>query len=439
MTQILRKSKSNLIALEIIDFQNNTFGLQLETIVSKIKSKIDNHEYKSKNLDKSEEVEDLSDLIYKRTGIRIKFNTTTALAAVLPFYSNKHHIFIHKFFRGQFNIKDQEALLKESNDKKGYVDLKNAKVGGIFSEYEVHMYMNFTELFTTHNFLVPELVAVMLHELGHAFYACEYSDRLESSNQILTNLAKYLTTGKQEKDLTYVYKEFKKINDDIKESEVESIVTGTKVIAGYHWFKAVIGTVKTQMKYEKYDETSFEQVADNFAARFGYGRQIIQALEKLGESYNPFHKFKYTYIIDFFAVIAAFAITGFSFTIGIPIGIYYLTLLTTVIFFSGTNQKDLTYDELKDRYIRIRNEYVEMLKETDLPNEEISTILSNIYAMDEIVKDTGKYKLIFNRISDILFKSNREASASIKEQQLLEDLAFNDLFLMSSELKTLSS
>lgn len=445
MSIVLSKPK-NHIAMEVIDFQNNSFGIELETLVVSLVDKIKNNVYKlDTDVFNSEEVDHIARVIFNRLGIRVTLYTNKAMAAILPFYSNKHSIFLHKFFKGLVFVEDQEKILNKANNKKGFVDLAKAKVGGIFSEYENHLFINFKELAITYGLTSSEIVAVILHELGHAFYICEYSDRLESNNQILVSVANEIINKKKEKNLTYIYSELKKVNQKVTEEQVDKLVNGNRVIAGYTWFKLIIEAAGldnlTQMKNDKYDETSFEQMADNFVTRFSYGRQLIVALDKLHSTGFSYEKNRswivFIELQSFITYFGGAALTVALFGVSIPASLFMGIMVFLTFLADGENFKDYTYDELKIRYKRSRHQYVEMLKRMDLDKKIAANIIEDIYTLDEIINNTYQYSTLFNKLSNLLFSTNRNAVNSIKEQQLLEDLAHNDLFIKSAELKTI--
>lgn len=455
MQGILTKPVHNLIAMEMIDFQDDNFGVELEAEVKKIYDEIrggvtdtviDNKNNQNNinvtianigsNLSKIE------DMVFKRFGFKIKIDHKSELAAVLPFYPNKNHIFIKDYFRGNFTIDDQQKILNKAFDKKGTINLEKAKVGGLFSEYENQVYINFKVLINDIELTPGEITAVMLHEFGHIFNSLEYSNRLESTNQILANIATEITSKKKNKDLVYIYKELKKVNDKVTEQDIDKMVNGTSVIAGYAWFKNIIGTVETQMKNKKYDETSFEQMADNFAARFKYGRQLITALDKLNIKFGSADKYLSMYIftemisIFTFAALALFTIGLFG-TGAIFSGIIFALISFMLFRGNGEDFKDYTYDELKIRYIRVRQQYIEQLKKFNVPDKTLKILINQIADIDEIMDNTSKHKLLLSRLTNIIFSNARKANDSIEEQILLEELAHNDLFLKSAQLKTL--
>lgn len=289
-----------------------------------------------------------------------------------------------------------------------------------------------------------EVTAIILHELGHAFYVCEYADRLESNNQILANVARQLHSNKADKNMTHIFKELKSINDEISEEDVDALVNGTRVVAGVKWFKILVGSVDKQLSQDKYDETSFEQLADNFASRFKYGRPLITGLDKLSKAYGTPEKSRSTRIYLMALEAIYFVYSGMlmgsialGFTMFLPFVMGAL-LFSLAISLAGEKNIDYTYDSLRVRYKRIRNEMVELLKSDDLESKEIKTILESIRISDRTIEETGKYKSIFNMLANFLIPSNRKAKNSIVEQQVLEELAFNDLFIKSAELKTLA-
>lgn len=440
MQPLLKKGR-NYIALEMIEFQDNHFGIDLESVMLTLQNKILSGEYHGdKEIRDSIELKKIADLVMARLGLKIRIVTHSALAAVLPFYSNKNHIFITDIWRGNFKLKEQEKILRDAQNKKGTVNLQKARVGGIFSEYENVLYLNFKDLFATFKISAAEAVGVMLHELGHAFEVCEYSDRLETTNQVLANVAVQIKAKPEKKDVVYVYRELQGINKNVTEAEVDKMLNGNKVIAGYLWFKTIIGSVRQQLGNAKYDETSFEQTADSFAIRFGYGRSLITALDKLHTHYGSPEKSKTWLAIHHILATLSFMGLGlgsmaFLFSINIPMGIYLSFYTFIVLLASGEGCKDYTYDELKVRYKRIRNEYIEQLKTMDIERNKLTEILNEVYFIDRIISETHQFRSIFNVVSNFIFTVNKEADSSIKEQQLLEDLSFNDLFIRSAEIQ----
>lgn len=95
----------------------------------------------------------------------------------------------------------------------------------------------------------------------------------------------------------------------------------------------------------------------------------------------------------------------------------------------------MTYDSMKVRYIRVRNDAVNQLKISGFTKEQTRAILDSIYAVDEIIKKTYDLRTLPNYIADLIFLDSRAAMKTYDEQRLLESLSSNDLFIHSAELR----
>lgn len=433
------------IGQEMIAFQNDEFGKDIEAAMVKIEQAVISNKYtKASDFNNSREVEYLCNLTFDRLGIKSHIVTNESDAAIMPFYINKNHAFIHKYFRGDFEIKDQEKLIRNANNKKGFVNNETVRVGGIFSEHDHTVWMNFNILFKKYKFSTAQVTAIYLHEIGHAFYTCSYSDRIETVNQILSNVALEISKKKQKTDITYVFRELKTINKKITEEEIDKLINGNKVIASTTWFKVVVGSVGEQMSDDTYSNTSSEQLADNFASRFGYGKHLIIALDKMHLAHGSSEKSKvghYFYPVTQVLALVYLSISCillFTFNL-IPMGILLAIALFAVLRLTGEDFKDYTYDELKLRYQRVRNELVEALKSNSISEEQVKTILEDIQDIDVVIKDTYKDILVLNPLANLLFSGARRAVNSVKEQQMMENLTFNDLFIKAKQLELLSN
>jgi hypothetical protein len=197
---------------------------------------------------------------------------------------------------------------------------------------------------------------------------------------------------------------------------------------------------KSQMSQNKYDETAFEQVADNFATRFGYGRDLISGLEKIVAGGGNVEKSKTASTISTLFELSFISIMVVIITSAIGAGfvvapVIYSLLMGVVFYASGEDVRDYTYDELKIRYKRIRNEFIAMLKEGDFDKTEQQKLIDSINYADKMIESTYVYESIYRKIANFLLPSNRAAKDSIKEQQFLEEMLHNDLFLKSAQLR----
>lgn len=439
MTGILK----GVLSSEMIKFQNDFFTKELEKILYSL------FDYYSSNpgcsnsdLNRLSYKDDLAIKIFERFKLNVKVNFNSRYtAAVYTFPLSRYNIL--NSYR-DLGFGDMSRRSMRFNNQKGKVDLETAQVSGIFSDYTHAMIIDLVGLIRDAKFSVPELAAAILHEIGHVFTWYEYGSRLESTNQVLQDISSNI----KDKKIYQLEMEFREIGENLKLSkkEIDEILnSNNRVVLGKNLFKAIFGSVQSQLPNAKYDETSSEQLADGFAARFGYGRYLITGIDKL-------HRFsgdpetstlaKYiNYIVEILlllgnAVVIVMALMGVP---GFLLGGFFYSAITAMAFWTrNTNNKYLSYDSLKERYKRIRQQYIELVKSLDISPKELNDVINNIEVIDGYISNCSGYVGIYEKLGNLIFSSGKDADDSIKYQQLLEELANNDLFLAAAKLKTVS-
>lgn len=440
-TKLNLKHRPLNVGLEMIDFQlEDPIGRQLEAIFTDVQNDIQRgaivkrQDLYARGYDKL-----LSEVLFKRFGLKSRFNFVDGLAAIMPFFANRHHIFLDPWFRGMdFSLPDQDKLLKTFDKKEGSVDLKRVKLTGIFSEYEHEIYLDLFGMITQLRMPVNEITGILLHECGHGFTFYEFADRLESTNQILSHLAFELKAKNNPEKRTYIYRELSRELMNEEHGLDDLINEDNRVIIGMKLFKVMFKSVQSQLKNSTYDKTASEQMADNFAARFGYGRDVIMGLDRLYKAWptpetdSSLAINSYIFeILNNLLMLRVFLGAGI---IGVLVGV---VLYAFICWISGDAYRDFTYDDLKIRYKRIRHQYIDMIQTLKLDNKKLSEIIESIDEIDRVINRIRVFRGINAKIGNFLFGSNRDAKSDIELQQLLEDLVHNDLYLRSAELKTL--
>lgn len=439
------------LAQEVIDFQRDDTGSQIEAILYKMIEKI--RIQPNYILEKSPEDTELTIFIEKRFGIQTQFSYGTdpnhtdinePIAACLAMRMTPYHIFDNEFLHGREIYNLERKKTNDLINLKGTVDLKKAKVSGIFSKNPLNVYFHLKTLKHLVGLSVPEMTGILLHELGHAFTYFEFSSRLSSNNQVLQNLADAFRTNNK-KELQYIFKEIT-INNDIDQKSFDDLVDEeNRVIFGLKFFQRYISILVSGLPNAKYNETASEQLADNFAARFGYGKEVITGLDKLFKGAPEKSGFGRAMFVMFELISIMVAILGPFVGIMVvaeaPIILVYsllfLFMMPTILYMSGDNFVDMTYDRLKIRYMRIRHQYIEALKLGNISKQDLAKTIEDIKTMDEIINKTVIFRGLFSNVSNWLFTINKNTKRDIEFQQLLEQLAHNDLFLKSAELSTL--
>lgn len=459
MTRFFESTPAEQLAFETIEFQSDAYARDIEVLIATLKKELDADERNYRTLSKHPTIKLIETKTLKRTGLKIKLHVNSHLAAVLPFYPNPYGIFVKAHGVEEAVIPTQDKILKASKVHVGTVDLRKCTVSGLFSEYEVPLYLNLRQLFQFG--LAPsEITGVFLHELGHAFHGCEYSNRLNMTNQVLADLFR---NSIQKKDLPkeYLFKELEKINPKTTQDELEKILNGKNVILGRSTFRFLKETIESQMPTNFYNENSFETMADNFAARWGYGKQVVTGLEKFYDS--PLYKFRQSALGTVVFSSASFTMVGYlvyqilnvlgfgalGSTIagvsGTASGIFFGTslmmafvlgyILLIVLMMHSTYGETMTYDELKHRYKRVRNQIVELLKDTDLSGKQIDEAIASIHTLDEIIDGKKSWTNFLTLVVDFLTPGSGKIEDDMKTQRVLEELSANDLFIRAAALR----
>ena len=447
MTTLRYRPTLSRLGLEMIDYQKDGFGKTLENFFKQIESDINGREFrKRKELQDSDYPAQLEKLVFNRFGLKLIVTMdTTCAGAIMPYYANNQHILAANWLREWLDDEVSfNKIRKDIANKTGTVDLKKAKLGGIFSVYVHQCWLDVYGMVIDLGLTPAQIAAIVLHEIGHAFTFYEYADRLTRTNQVMLDLTEHLFS-KKEKDLNYVYAEVKKITDITKE-EAEVIASDNRIIAGVKLSRIYVKAVGSALPDDKYNDTSSEQLADMFASRFGMGRDLIQALESIYKIHGGAADHKkgvgrfFLYLFTFIAEMALPAlIFMYCFPISVPLGLALGSLLLILLTYnSGDAVRDMTYDDLKQRYIRVRQEYISAVKDKDLDIETLKSHIDRLDTIDKIIADMKPFKGYLNMVSNIVFSVNRNAKNDIELQQLVENLAHNDLFLMSAKFRTVN-
>lgn len=443
MLNLNTNARKVTLSCEGIAFQKDGYGKKLEIIFADIIDFVKaNPALDNRSLVKSASgFKLLEESIQQRFGLKLAFIPSNhGLMAVLPMILNKYHIFLNELLHGFDGIPSQETVLKGWDNEKGTVDTAKVVLGGVFAKYTHQLFINIYQLVHELDMGPSELTAILLHEIGHLFSNYEFSTRLESTNQVLAELSKQLK-GEEFDKADYVYKNFLNLIGDTEDKDL--ITSGkTRVVIGMLVFRKYFNYVISQWPLSKYDETSSEQTADAFSTRFGYGRQLVNALDKIeskfGTQNNPVLMNRLNFVFNAMEVMIVLGFIAVPVLIPtLPVALVSALCMGMCIYGMGDNFRDMTYDELKVRYVRIREQYVNLLKNSDISKEESDKIITDIYAMDEVIASIKPFRSLFNIFSNFIFSSNRDVKNDVELQRLLEKFAHNDLFIEASKFKTI--
>lgn len=350
-------------------------------------------------------------------------------------YKNNYFEIISKWKKSMDSLEDK--LASESV----IVDLQAAKVRNLPKNYVIFILANFKYLIDKVNLTAKEMTAIFLHEIGHFFTHLEYSYRtVNNTNVLLDSMQEYIIkkgmSPKKAIALTY--------NDLGGNEDLNDVSTATAVITLTNQYrKASLG-----MTDSTHSQTDSEMLADQFAARFGYGDELVSALDLIGnEIRSPFNTLIFlsstimylTILAVILSLLAGSIISGIGIILAIVGGVYISTAFIDTFATKGGTNSDLVYDTDKQRYQRIKNEMVRQLRTMTFDKKTVKNLLTSIDNISKLIDITPAVKPnLLNKLYRLVFSTSSNRYLTLKEtDELIENLQENDLYINSNKLKGL--
>ena len=185
----------------------------------------------------------------------------------------------------------------------------------------------------------------------------------------------------------------------------------------------IVSTAVAQTRAELganiYDESSWEYLSDEYAARQGAGRYVVTALDKLyGGSWN----------------ISFRSLPGYLFMEALKVGLF-LFVPGLVAMLMAMDADNTTYDTPEARFKRIRNQIVENLKDRKLSNDDILRLQADLAAIDQVLSHVTDRRQWIGAFIDTVIPKYRKARSQELLQQELEALVHNELFEKAADLR----
>lgn len=416
-----RNNPTLALALEMIHFQSDKFFGDLVTALTALRAEA------ASQMAKSDAAANLLKVIKRHTNLSVSLSfSEQEEAAILVPHIDRNHPVLQNWVREYIDVKTGQKLLATGGGvARGSVDLKAGRVSGVWAETSAVLYLAPTIVQgKKYEFTLEELAAVVLHEIGHYFTYCEYISRMVATNQALAQLSKALdgSAGPDEREIVLMsVKESLKLKDlnakELAQSEQAKVVETVVVTA-------IVRETRSELGANIYDDKTWEYLADQYAARYGAGRHLIFALDKLTRSGNS-RSYRSTFSFLFYeALKTVLTICPITWAIG---------MLLVIADSDGT-----FHEEPEARAKRIRNQLVERLKDQKLSGEMVQRLTTDLEAVDEILSKVEDRRQFFGVIGDALFRSSRRNWNQTKLQKQLEDLAASDLFVHAAKFKQLT-
>ena len=424
------------LGIEGISFQDGSF---FNALVEKVQDLRDSKNYSPKNIEKN----GINQMVFEKTGMLISFGidpSRGANAFVLLPHLDKNHPFFPMQWR-DFLPTEAISLIKAGGGEiRGSVDLINAKVSGIYSKVEVVTKVT-KGMFESTKYTTEEICAIICHELGHLFTYFEMFGRINRTANVVSAMcrAMYEMEDQQQRE-TIIKEAAKSLQISIEDpSELARIQRGKREDTCVTVFvtKAVHAS-RSETGYHAYEMRSCEQLADDFAMRMGAGRHLATGLHKLYDSFWESSTIRTsTHVVmqlfDMFTVLVAGQALGWA--LGGVAAMSAGTVIFPLLILMLANPNEKIYDNGEDRIMLMKRTLVTALKNKDLPEELRKSYLSEIAAIDEIVKKLDFKRGIFDYI---ITTFGVRGSREYRQEQIMKDvenLLTNDLFVHAQQLR----
>lgn len=312
-------------------------------------------------------------------------------------------------------------VLTNSLDRIGYVDLVAGKVGGIYAELPVDVYLTKALLRWTNP---AEIAAVLCHELGHVFsyFLCMHktmtcslvlesvSKNLLGTNPVDTN---YKILKRVEHQLDIQLPNIKKIALEKNSAKLQAVVIDSTITA----------LQESTKDGWLYDSTAWEQASDQYVSRLGAGVHLARGLNKLTQAGMDFSK------SSEYRIIAAISnIVGFLWA-------HSFILLGLMLRLMGVNLELNLYDNHNYRIERIKRDTIGRLMNRKLTKAQLNDVIEMIDAieLEKLDQDAPTRTL-----PQMILTYVAGDSKTRNKERLLEELGSNDLLVTAARFRALS-
>jgi hypothetical protein len=269
-------------------------------------------------------------------------------------------------------------------------------------------------------FTVPEITGILLHEIGHIDTYLELLGRFIKTSNLLDDAVSRLLKATTKEQRTVILSEVEKATKTTidKKDEIAEKARTAEAYAVVILSQAIKQS-KQELDVNIYDARTWEQLADQFAARYGYAVPLVTGLDKIHRLYGS-HQYRspgWNIFCEIFKLLG-FILMGLS-----SYGLQWIVILLAI----GNPIAEM-YDPPKDRFRKIKQQLNDALKDKDLPAAVRQKHLDDFKIITEVMDKMYDNETVYNFIWSTLFPWGRKQAKSVREFQETEALLNNDLF-----------
>ena len=323
------------------------------------------------------------------------------------------------------------------------VDLEHARVSNWPKDATVFIRVSLDLLINRLKLTSGEITAILLHEIGHQMTHLEYSIRTIHHTAVIIDSIHDTINNKNGTFRKSIDIAYENMGGNLSDIEGASDVTATVRLIDLVLKDAKVVEVNT------HHVTNSEQLADQFAVRFGMGSELVSALHKFNNYKENIVNVsgvvnvavKVLIMVIKTIILAAIIIAGLTVSsVGFlgMLGIIMVgNVITSAITIGGLRSGSI-YDADDRRYKRIRNDIIRGLRTSSLPPEAYVDLIKTLDHMAEIISkartesdNVGVIDAFFRKISG----TGRLLANNKALDQLVEDLMENELHVAALRVK----
>jgi hypothetical protein len=402
--------------LESIDFQSGVFHTDLTIAVEKLRS---SKKYETDNIKKA----GLSEVIKHHTNLSVDVNVKDNVfgACVEVPQVDKNHPLINDELKS-FRWRDASTAINTlGRPLTGTVNRKTSKVDGDFANMRCDVYLD-PRLLNDKDMSNGEIAAIILHEVGHLFTYFEYLGYSYKTNIVLAGVVKAFYDTQDVKERKMILRLAEK-NLGVKYDDIDALADSrADGVLETVTITDMARRMRSELGENLYDCRQFEQLADEFAARHGAGRDNATALGKL------YRKFGDTSSIGAPMYLAMEIMKLTFFTLALAL-LPPLAILAAIISFPAGE----VYDTPEVRIGKLKNQIVMRLKSDKLPDKLRAQLLEDIEAIKAVENQLDDKRGFYRIFVETVFPTRRKMKQQMEIQIELEQLASNEIFVAASK------
>lgn len=380
--------------------------------------------------------EKIIQVIKKHSNISVNIRSDYQVFAMMPPDLNKNHTLIDHDMRHWY---DNKEVMRRQGELKASVDLRRFRVGGDFANVVVDLFLDPALVFAP-AMTAGMLSAITLHEVGHMFSFFALAAHTYSINLPMLGAINRIANSESTEQVQIILKEWNMRDEVLTKVDVKELSGKKKEVIVTALISNQVVDTKSLMKQREYEEVNTEHLADKFAVRCGAGGDLAAGLDFLMAMYGSRQRGFGNFILNEIQLIIMTIVFGAATILTAPMIIpliIFVPILIAILTEGFSNAGDGTYDTEINRFGRMRDDMVNMLKDPRIDKAIGQRIRADIRRIDDILKNYKDYRSLIGRFFDFIVPSKRRLLSQTEFYRELEKLSSNDLFVAAYDLRNL--